>query len=208
MPNLPNDLQLALIRHGESQFNRDGTGGFDSPLTDLGIDQARRLGPWLAANLPITALYSSTLIRARQTAELIAPQIHLPIQFDAALCEADFDIGESLRQFPNPSSAIDGQAFTLDQMTPAYIDFQSRMVNAFRTIVCAHDSGTIAVVTHGGVIATFLRTIFGAHQVSVYADNTSVLLLRWMNQRWYLVYSNCIEHLRQSQMTKKISVDA
>jgi broad specificity phosphatase PhoE len=57
------------------------------------------------------------------------------------------------------------------------------------------------VVTHGGVIATLLRTIFGAHQVSVYADNTSVLLLRWMNQRWYLVYSNCIEHLRQLQIT-------
>ena len=60
MPNVPNlpktkiddtfPLELALIRHGESTFNRDGTGGTDSPLTDLGIEQARRLAHWLAAN--------------------------------------------------------------------------------------------------------------------------------------------------------------
>lgn len=199
MPNEPNYLQLALIRHGESQYNRDGAGGFDSPLTDLGIEQARRLGPWLAANLSIVALYSSTMIRARQTAELIAPHIKLPIQFDPDLIEADFDIGESLHQFSDPTSAFSRPAYTLEQMTPAYIDFQSRRVNTFRKIVSAHPQGTMAVVTHGGVIATFLRTIFGAHQVAVYADNTSVLLLRWMNQRWYLVYSNCVEHLRNGK---------
>lgn len=190
-------LQLALIRHGESQFNREGTGGVDSPLTDHGIEQARRVGPWLAKNLSIVALYSSTMVRAVQTAEQIAPHLHLPIQFDSDLIEADFDIGLSLRQFSDPPSAIGGQAFTLDQMTPAYVEFQTRVVDAFRKIIRAHDHGTLAVVTHGGVIATLVRTIFGAHQVSVYADNTSVLLLRWMNQRWYLVYSNCIEHLRQ-----------
>ncbi len=190
-------LQLALIRHGESHFNRDGTGGSDSPLTDLGIEQARRLGPWLATNLSIVALYSSTMVRAVQTAEQIAPHLHLPIQFDPDLIEADFDIGLSLRQFPEPIDAIGGQAFTLEHMTPAYVEFQVRVVSAFQKIIRAHDHGTLAVVTHGGVIATLVRTIFGAHQVSVYAENTSVLLLRWMNQRWYLVYSNCIEHLRQ-----------
>lgn len=198
MTNLSNDLQLAVIRHGESQYNRDGTGGIDSPLTDLGIAQAQRLGPWLAANLPIAALYASTLVRARQTAELIAPSIGLPIQFDAELIEADFDLGATLHPFFDPASALN-KVFTLDQMTPAYIDFQARVVDAFRKIISAHQHGTVAVVTHGGVIATLLRTIFGAHQVSVFADNTSVLLLRWMNQRWYLVYSNCIEHLRNGQ---------
>jgi broad specificity phosphatase PhoE len=182
-------LELLLIRHGESTFNRDGTGGMDSPLTDLGIEQAKRLGPWLAKNATIVALYSSTMLRARQTAELIAPHLHLPIQFDPELCEADFDIALTLNKFSDPPSAIGGPAFTLDQMTPDYQVFQSRVVDAIRKIVSAHESGTIAVVTHGGVIATLLRTIFGAHQVSVYADNTGMLLLRWMNQRWYLVFS-------------------
>ena len=191
------ELELLLIRHGESQFNRDSTGGFDSPLTDLGIEQAQRLGAWLVDHSSICALYSSTMIRARQTAESIAAPLNLPIQFDPDLIEADFDIAQTLNKFPNPASAIGGDVFLLGQMTPAYIEFEARVVAAFRRIVCAHASGTVAIVTHGGVIATLLRTIFGAHQVSIYADNTGMLLLRWLNNRWYLVFSNRIEHLRQ-----------
>lgn len=70
MDNAP-ELEILLIRYGESQFNRTGIGVVDSPLTELGIAQARRLGPWLATHFKTVALYSSTMMRARQTAELI-----------------------------------------------------------------------------------------------------------------------------------------
>ncbi|MBI3740775.1 MAG: histidine phosphatase family protein [Chloroflexi bacterium] len=55
-----NNLQLLLLRHGESHYNLDGSGGFDSALTKVGIDQARRVAPYLARNFQIAALYSST----------------------------------------------------------------------------------------------------------------------------------------------------
>ena len=80
-------------------------------------------------------------------------------------------------------------------MPAPYPVFQARVTKALCEIVTENNHGTILVFTHGGVIATFLRTVFGAHQVSVYADNTSALLLRWRNARWYLVYSNRVEHL-------------
>ncbi len=188
-------LELLLVRHGESQFNLDGSGGFDSALTELGSLQARKLARWLAGNFQPAAFYSSSMLRARQTAEIIQPTLDLPIQFRDDLREADFDIGTAMPVFMHPVNAIGGQTIELDATDPRYRTFQSQIIAAFHDILRQHDKGTMLIVTHGGVIATMLRTIFGAHQVSVHADNTSATLLRWNNSRWYLVYSNRIDHL-------------
>ncbi|GAP15991.1 fructose-2,6-bisphosphatase [Longilinea arvoryzae] len=71
--------ELFLIRHGEAEhLVRNLTGGWtDVPLTELGYDQARRTGRRLAGLLeggPFE-FYCSDLLRARQTAEIIAAQI-------------------------------------------------------------------------------------------------------------------------------------
>ena len=78
---------LYLIRHGESVPNvQPIVGGMrgDAGLTALGISQAQRLRDRLASTGEIAAdaLIASTLPRARQTAEIIAPALGLPIQFD------------------------------------------------------------------------------------------------------------------------------
>lgn len=188
-------LELLLIRHGESQFNLDGSGGFDSALTGLGRDQARRLASWLVANISPAVFYSSTMVRARETAEIIQSVINLPIQFRDDLREADFEIGAAMPQFLHPVNAIGGQTIELDDSHPSYVAFQSRVVAALHDILRSHTTGTALIVTHGGLIATLIRTIFGGHQVSVHADNTSATLLRWNNSRWYLVYLNRVDHL-------------
>jgi broad specificity phosphatase PhoE len=188
-------LELLLIRHGESQFNLDGSGGFDSALTELGRAQALKLAPWLATNFNITLFYASTMVRARETAEIVQSAIKLPIQFRENLREADFEIGETMPRFLHPVNAIGGLAVELDDTDPTYAAFQARVSQAYHDIVNARAAGTVLIVTHGGVIATLVRTIFGAHRVSVHADNTSATLLRWSNARWYLVYSNRVDHL-------------
>lgn len=67
--------EVYLVRHGETQFNRDGRyqGRSDSPLTALGRQQARRAGQVLGEMLGTTSvqLRSSPLGRAVQTAEII-----------------------------------------------------------------------------------------------------------------------------------------
>lgn len=188
-------LELLFIRHGESKFNLDGSGGSDSALTELGREQASKLARWLAANFNVTAFYASTMVRARETAEIIQPAIKLPIQFLDNLREADFEIAEKMPKFLHPIHAIGGFTIELDEADPTYAAFQARVSQAYHDIVRAHSSGTILIVTHGGLIATMLRTVFGAHQVSIHADNTSATLLRWSNSRWYLVYSNRVDHL-------------
>jgi broad specificity phosphatase PhoE len=68
-------MDLLLVRHGESAGNLEGRlqGSIDSPLTPLGRSQAARLGDWLKARgLRWNAAYCSPLIRARDTAGIVA----------------------------------------------------------------------------------------------------------------------------------------
>lgn len=71
MPELPDDVQLWLVRHGETEWSAAGrhTGVTDLPLTDAGEAQARALAPMLAGLHPALVL-SSPRRRARDTASL------------------------------------------------------------------------------------------------------------------------------------------
>ena len=65
--------QLIIVRHGQTEWNLKliRQGHLDSPLTETGLAQARALGERLALET-FTALYSSDLGRAVQTAQMIA----------------------------------------------------------------------------------------------------------------------------------------
>ncbi len=68
--------KLYLVRHGQTLFNvlRRKQGWSDSPLTELGIEQGRAAGAWLAANAPaFDHVYSSTSERCCDTTELLVP---------------------------------------------------------------------------------------------------------------------------------------
>ena len=72
---------LYLVRHGD-KVRAAG----DFGLTELGRAQARAVGDYLA-RLPITALYSSPLERAHETARIISERIGLPVQIETRLRE-------------------------------------------------------------------------------------------------------------------------
>jgi broad specificity phosphatase PhoE len=68
-------MQILIVRHGQSVGNAEGRmqGHRDYPLSDVGRDQARRLGGWLAERrIGWDIAYCSPLARARETAELLA----------------------------------------------------------------------------------------------------------------------------------------
>jgi broad specificity phosphatase PhoE len=83
-------IELVLARHGQSYTNLDRLFGPDMDLTDLGREQATRLGNWLVEQgYAFTALYCSTLRRARQTTDIINAHFGLEIVFDPDLREAE-----------------------------------------------------------------------------------------------------------------------
>jgi len=90
---------LILVRHGESEWNRAGRiqGQVNSPLTDLGISQARGISDYLSGIFLNQELeiYSSPLKRAIQTAEIIAKGIdHLSSEVIIEERLNDFNLGE------------------------------------------------------------------------------------------------------------------
>jgi len=89
-------MKLYFVRHGESEANLQHViSNRESPfgLTALGKRQANAL----AANLkdiPITAIHSSPVLRARETTEILSQSLHLPYQVTEALREYDCGILE------------------------------------------------------------------------------------------------------------------
>ena len=73
---------LILVRHGESEWNREGRvqGQFDSPLTEMGVVQAKSVSHYLSGvllNQPLR-IYTSPLERASETASIIAEKLQYP----------------------------------------------------------------------------------------------------------------------------------
>ena len=165
---------LILIRHGETDWNRElrFQGQVDVPLNAIGLEQARRVGERLAGE-QVHHLYSSDLVRTRQTAEPIAqrllerlPQPHSFASVpDAGLREQNFGVIDGMRvedikvQHPEAWdrwSAFEADyAFTQGESTR---QFHARVMAAVRRIVAAHAGQTLVLVTHGGVLDMIYRT--------------------------------------------------
>ena len=83
-------MQLILVRHGETLWNREGRiqGTSDIDLSPAGVSQAQRLARALR-KIPLSAICTSPLIRARHTAEIIKRYHNLPISTHPDLVEMD-----------------------------------------------------------------------------------------------------------------------
>jgi broad specificity phosphatase PhoE len=147
---------LLLVRHGETDWNRDGRwqGHSDTHLNDLGRKQAARLAAELDG---VDVVYSSDLARARETAEILAARLELPVQVDPRLrersfgtwegktgpeIEADF-AGAHARWLAGGPGADDAEPFD---------DFAARVQAFLGEVVERHPDETVLVVAHGGSI--------------------------------------------------------
>ena len=158
-------MQLLLIRHGETAANaeRRMQGHLDVPLSDRGLRESELLAARVA-ELPVAAIYSSPLRRARQTANAIAEQLSLAIEERDELMERDVGAlsglvwDEVMERYPEfiraraePNSTTDVPGYELDDA------FNLRVLTVLEAIIARHPEQTVAAVTHGGVIASFCR---------------------------------------------------
>lgn len=204
---------LYLIRHGESWGNVEpivaGMRG-DRGLTPRGIAQAERLRDRLArSGLKADVLISSTLPRARQTAEIVQPALGLPIILDdevqeLRVGEADgMSNQEAWSRFGLPNFA----EAPLRPIAPggeSWAAFTLRVAQALTRITTEHAGKTIVVICHGGVIdCSFIHFFRMPSMVVPAADfhtrNTSITHWEQINRRgtpvWRLNCYNDIAHL-------------
>ena len=158
-------MRCYLVRHAQTTWNAENRiqGHSNPPLSELGFAQARRLAAWFA-DRPVTALYSSHLLRTRQTAEAISRQTGQPAAVREGL--AEIQLGRWEGMVPSDVEAQFPGLFEEWRQSPSrvripeaepYDAFRLRILEAFASIVASHgpDDGVV-VVSHGGVISALL----------------------------------------------------
>lgn len=88
-------MELILIRHGQTVWNAQHRtqGRTDIPLDDIGRAQAKLLARRVAG-MHVDAVYASPLLRARETATILAQPHKLPVRNHPLLMERDFGVWE------------------------------------------------------------------------------------------------------------------
>ena len=185
--------ELWLIRHAESTGNRDGRlqGQEDLPLSPLGHRQARALADRLVKahrRTHFTALYSSDLIRTRETADSIALACSLQVVTDRRLREVDVGTWSGLT--PNEIAERHPAEWTAWQARDPlmrrgggenYQDAHDRITPALNELAERHIGQRIAVVTHGGILRAYLAGLIGLPLGNIWhlaLGNTSLTRVR------------------------------
>lgn len=143
-----------LIRHGQSTANvrHIAAGGlFDSPLTDLGCQQARNLAPLLKANmLPLPSrIYHSTMIRARDTAQYLNEGLGLDMVPDFDLREHDLGAWDGLPWMDVLPLLKAGTPPPGGESTEKFAD---RVMHTFKKIlITSQVENPPMIVAHGGL---------------------------------------------------------
>jgi len=158
---------LTLVRHGQSVGNRDGIvqGHLDSPLSDLGRRQAEALATaWRADGVRFDHLLSSPLLRARQTAEILARSLGLDLEAEAVWMERDLGRAQGMlltdfldvshrQPAPTPFQP------TFESGESAW-ELHARAARALQGIV-NRTAGKYLIVSHGGLLNAVLRVALG-----------------------------------------------
>lgn len=153
--------RIILARHGEATYSSDNeddaSGGL---LTELGRSQARALGDRLRKR-KIAAIVCSDLSRARQTAEIAAETLDLPVAVRVGLHE--YRAGDDPYDLRSLGAAL--VAWLAGDLQPRILGGESgeevaqRIRPVLDDLVRAYEGKTVLVVIHGGAIIATLGSI-------------------------------------------------
>lgn len=162
--------RLLLLRHGQTELSvqRRYSGRDNPPLTELGREQAARAAKMLAAKGDITAVLSSPLSRARDTAQAAADALDAPLTVLDGLIETDFGDWEGLTFVEAAERDPELHARWLgDPSVPApggesFDQVRARVDGVRRDLVTQYPGANLVVVSHVTPIKTLLQLALAA----------------------------------------------
>ena len=202
----PMERLLYIVRHGTTDWNQSGRiqGHMDIPLNEAGRAQAR-LASGRLAPLGATALYSSDLLRAYETAQIIGQGIGLRVVQKPGLREINFGVWQGLsspqirERDPEVYAARSANPY---DVAPAgaetWRQFYDRAVQAIQEILAMTEAQRLIVVTHGGVCtAVGLRALgFDCTGKRTFeSHNCGIHTLAVHGETWRVVALNDVAHL-------------
>ena len=156
-------MKVYLVRHGADDDSIRG-GWSNHPLTDEGLKQSEELAKKLKDdNCDAEIIYSSDLLRAKQTAEILAQLLNLKIEYtpdfrevnNGDLAGINNDLANEL--YPNLYwRKIEWEQHYPNGESPK--EFYERVKNAWEKLI-NNNHKNIILVTHGGVINVILHLI-------------------------------------------------
>lgn len=200
--------RVFLVRHGETDWNAElrVMGQLDIPLNERGRAQAR-LTAELLAHENFSAIYSSDLVRAVETAQIIAAPHQLDVITIPELREARYGLWEGLtrdevlKKFPaeyelRKTDPTNFRPSNGESRTELY----ARASQIFSELVARHPHQKILMVSHGGTIRAILRFVLGLGPGNGHfaVDNCGITIIDREDDDSYEVFTvNSVFHLRE-----------
>jgi len=202
------EARLILVRHGVTDWNREGRfqGHRDPPLGTAGRHEAKLVAERLAADdrLRPARILTSTLSRARETADVIAAATGAPVEGDPRLIEigqgdwegrthAELEVDDAARYeawltAPGIRRPPGGEA----------IEAATRRVGDVLAELEAGEAWPVCVVSHGGTLRLLADALLGLGGLEAQAfdvDNASVSVAARIGRAWRLERWNDALHL-------------
>lgn len=160
---------MYIMRHGQTEGNVNGImqGHVDTPLTELGIQKIKQRAEELR-HIKFDAVFSSDLLRAKRTAEIIKLDRDIAHETTALLRERSYgkfdglpdrhyheELKDLLEQ-RNKLAYEERKKFRLGDNIETDEEIISRVITFLREVSVAYANKTILVVSHGATIKTFL----------------------------------------------------
>lgn len=208
-----NNYHITFLRHGESVGNEGGIyqGQSDFPLNQTGIAQAEALAQyWVAEGKRFDRIITSPLSRARQTAEIIARELMVPLEEDPAWMErnngklAGLRLEEAAQRSPRPAFIHPYMPIgeTGESQWELYVRGAQAVLNLIK-----RPTGRYLIVAHGGILNMVMYAILGIppqanfHGPRFRFRNTAFASLTYnpSNHIWYLEGINDQSHWKSNR---------
>jgi broad specificity phosphatase PhoE len=205
-----------FVRHGESEGNASGIyQAENSPLTELGLKQAESIAE-RCAKLPIDAIISSPLIRARQTAEKISARLGMEVEFSELFAERERPTEVKGKKHGDAAAIAMDRTWlqrSISKMTdPLYGETFDHVMDRARRALDLLDARTeehLLVVTHGFFLRVILAEVLIGQDITpgqlerliagTRTRNTGITMIRqdsWLRgAKWCLHVYNDHAHL-------------
>jgi probable phosphoglycerate mutase len=199
--------RIIAVRHGETAWNVDARiqGQMDIGLNDKGRQQALRVGKALSGE-PISAIYSSDLGRAFDTARSIAEVAGIQVVPHTGLRERGFGMfeGKTFDEIQEtwPDHATHWRKRIPDWEPPeggeSLLQLRERVSRTAQALAARHTGEQIVMVAHGGVLDTLYRLATGQEVNSPRTwqlPNGAINRLLWTPEGFTLVGWSDTQHL-------------
>lgn len=199
--------KIILIRHGETEYNRDGRwqGWTDEPLNETGKSQSEKAAQRLKSEV-IDAIFTSDLIRALQTAKIVGKPLGIPAIKTKNLRERNMGIFEGMTWEESEEkhkslfeNFFDHQNETFKDHGGETIKEVKKRIKAFlKEMKSKYKDKVVAIITHGGAKYYMLRLLVKEMPEDLRFGNTAITVLKKdRSGRYHITLLGDTSHLDQ-----------